>query len=156
MTTDHERRSRLMRFKIKQTSWDLEDLKKVNRNAKDALMQADEALHEVETVIGETEKTIRQALEGRIDLDLEVIETARQFLAEQQVLRKQRCKEQQQATQRLEQTESRLKQAALYVKALEQIKATSDKEIGRLQENQMVEQITELWMQRYGRDQWPI
>jgi hypothetical protein len=145
-----------MRLKIKQTSWDLEDLKKDHRNAKDALMQADAALDEVETVIGETEKTIRQALEGQIDLDLEVIETARQFLAEQQVLRKQRCKEQQQATQRLEQTESRLKHAALYVKALEQIKAASDKEICRLQENQMAEQTTELWMQRYGQDQWQI
>lgn len=156
MTTNHERRSRLMRLKIKQTSWDLEDLKKDNRNAKDALMQADEALEEVETVIGETEKTIRRALEGQIDLDLEVIETALQFLAEQQVLRQQRCKQQQQAAQRLSQTESRLKQAALYVKALEQIKATSDKEICRLQENQMVEQTTELWMQRYGQDQWQI
>lgn len=154
MTNDHERRSRLMRFKIKQKSWDLEDLKKQNRNAKETLAEADEALNEVEHVIGQTEDVIRQAFLGRPDLDLQVVQSARHYLAEQQALRKQRFKEQQRAAQKLDQAESRLKQAALYVKALEQIKAKSDREIGRVQENQISEQLAELWLQRFGHKQW--
>lgn len=154
MTDQHERRSRLMQYKIKEKSWDLEDLKKHNRIAKDALAQADKALNEVDNAIGETEDVIRQALCGRIDLDLEVVETARQYLTLQQALREQRLMEQQQATQKMDQAETQLKHAALYVKALEQIKGKSDREISRVRENKLSEQIAELWLQRYGSCEW--
>ena len=152
MTTNHERRSRLMGFKIKQTSWDLEDLKQANRNAIKALELADKKLNEVEAVIGETEKTIRKAMDGEISMDLEVIEAARQFLSEQQTVRQQRSNEQRNASQKLDQAESKLKQTALYVKALEQIKESSDQELGRQTENRIAEQIADLWLQRYGKE----
>lgn len=154
MTENHERRSRLMGFKIKQSSWDLEDLKKANRNAKDALELADRALSDVDSVIGKTESTIRKAMDGEILMDLEVIEAARQFLTDQQALRIQRSNEQQKASQMLDQAENRLKQTSLYVKALEQIKESSDKEIGRQKDNRIAEQNADLWLQRYEKGQW--
>lgn len=152
MSTNHERRSRLMGFKIKEQSWGLEDLKKRNRIAQEELMQADKALGEIEAAIEAAEKSLRQVYEEHPLLDLEAIEAARKFLSEQQGLRVHRSREQQRAAQRVEQAETQLRQAALYVKALEQAKAASDSEISRVRENKLAEHLTELWCQRYGRN----
>lgn len=152
MSTNHERRSRLMGFKIKEQSWGLEDLKKRNRIAQEELMQADKALGEIEAAIDAAEKSLRQVYMEHPVLDLEAIEAARQFLSEQQGQRVHRSREQQRAAQRVEQAETQLRQAALYVKALEQAKAASDNEISRVRENKLAEHLTELWYQRYGRN----
>lgn len=153
MSTNHERRSRLMGFKIKEQSWGLEDLKKRNRMAQEALTKADEALREIENAIDDAENSIRHVYMKQPVLDLEAIDAARQFLAEQQGLRLRRSKEQQRAAQRVQQAETQLKQKALYVKALEQVKAASDTEISRVRENKLSDQLAELWCQRYGGKQ---
>jgi DNA repair photolyase len=154
MTINHQRRSRLMQLEIKQRSWDLEALKKRNRDAKDALTKAKASLRQIEASIEAAEQTIRQAFQGQLNLDLETISAARQYLTEQLGLRTRRAMEQQRAAQKVDLAESRLKQTALYVKALEQIKAVSDKEIHRIEENRMAEHHAELWYQRYEGNIW--
>lgn len=154
MTANHERRSRLVGFTIKQHSWDLEALKDRNRTALDQLAQANKKLHEIEALIEQSEKTIRRAMDGESSLDLVAIQSARQFLADQQGLRKGNLMEQQRATQRARQAETRLKEAKLYIKALKQVKAKSDRASKQAQEKRADEQNAELWMQRYGRAEW--
>jgi hypothetical protein len=154
MTINHQRRSRLMQIEIKQQSWDLEALKKRNGDAKDALTKAEASLREIEASIKEAEQTIRQAFQGQLNLDLEAISAAREYLTEQQGLRTKRAMEQRRAAQTVDLAQTRLKQAALYVKALEQIKAVSDKEIHRIEEIRMAEHHAELWYQRYEGNLW--
>jgi cysteinyl-tRNA synthetase len=154
MTINHQRRSRLMQLGIKQQSWELEELKKRNRDAKDALTKAKDSLRRIEASIKEAEQTIRQAFQGQLNLELEAISAARQYLTEQQGLRIRQAMEQQRAAQTVDLAETRLKQTALYIKALEQIKAVSDKEIDRIEENRMAEHHAELWYQRYEGNLW--
>jgi cysteinyl-tRNA synthetase len=143
-----------MQLEIKQQSWELEELKRRNRDAKDALAKANESLHKIEASIKEAEQTIRQALQGQLNLELEAMSAARQYVTEQLGFRIKRAMEQRRAAQTVDLAEIRLKQTALNVKALEQIKAASDKEIDRIEENRMAEHHAELWYQRYEGNLW--
>jgi hypothetical protein len=154
MTINHERRSKLVGFTIRQHSWELETLQDRNRRMAVALAQINEELRQIEMVIQQTESRIRRTLAGESSMDLVALQTARQFLAELQEHRRGKTLEQQRTAQRARKAEIQLKEATLYVKALKQIKATSDKEVWAAQEKKMAEQNAELWLQRQGRKRW--
>jgi len=141
-------------FSIKRGSWDLEDLKERHRLAREELDRADEALKVVEANIAQAEKLIFSAINGEENLDLHVLQMARSFLEDEQKLRKSRYAEWQRADLRSRQSEHQLKQAALYIEALKQVKDKSDREISQALEKSQNDQNIELWLQRYGRGKW--
>ena len=89
-------------------------------------------------------------------MDLSAIQGANRFMADQMDIQKRRQKEFARVNQRTNQAETQLKQEALYIKALEQVKEKSDKEITRDREKKRNEHNTELWMQRFGRNEWNV
>ena len=146
--TDHARRSRLVGLSVRQQSWELEALKERNSQAATALQVANEALQTTESEISATESTLREMMQGDTVFNITAVQNTQGYLVEQQEKGKALRSDAKRAAQRAEQAEQQLKYASLTIKALEQVKDTSDRIISREQEKRLLEENVELWIQR--------
>lgn len=132
-------------------TWNLETLKDRNRKALEEYSKTRDAVNEVAASIEQTESAMRFAMSREAGMNLLAIQEAHHFLEIQQGVLRSKQAEKQRAAQKLTQVEAQLKEAALYVKGLSQVKDSSDKAINMAREKQESELNAELWMQRFGQ-----
>lgn len=151
MNKNPARRSRLTELAAKRQSWDLEDLKAKQRLALDAFEKAEKAVEEVAEDISRAEQHLGRVMSGQCSLNLAEIEAIRIYMSEQQSRYKKFLANFRRASIIADQANSRVKHAALAVRALGNVKHKADTEVLALSEQDLLEQNMELWLQRaYG------